>query len=355
MENESQKEALKTLGKKVSALKEKITTEEATKTSLIMPFFSLLGYDVFNPLEFIPEFTADIGIKKGEKVDYAIVLDETLTILVEAKSITEKLNKHDSQLFRYFGTTNAKLSILTNGQEYRFYTDLEQTNKMDNIPFLTFNITSLKESQISEILKFSKNNFDINEIVSSASELKYINSLKFYMNEQFEAPSEDFVRFLSNNIYDGVKTKQVIDKFTPIVKKGLNQMITELVNDKLSSALNTSVEVKEVESKDSGKKSISMEESNIVTTYEELEAFTAVKVLLNDVIDIDRLFYRDNRSYFNVLLDDNIRKWILRYYDSPSSKKIELNNSNRTIIEISTPLNILNYKKEVLEIVQQFI
>ncbi|HCM90183.1 MULTISPECIES: type I restriction endonuclease [Vagococcus] len=355
MEKENQKEALKTLGKKVSALKEKITTEEATKTSLIMPFFSLLGYDVFNPLEFIPEFTADVGIKKGEKVDYAIVVDNTLTILIEAKAITEKLNKHDSQLFRYFGTTNAKFSILTNGQEYRFYTDLEQTNKMDNIPFLTFNISSLKESQIPEILKFSKNNFDINEIVSSASELKYINALKFYMDEQFETPSEDFVRFLSNNIYDGVKTKQIIDKFTPIVKKGLNQIITELVNEKLSSALNTSVEVKEVESKETEVKSSILDDSNIVTTPEELEAFTAVKVLLNEVIDIERLFYRDNRSYFNVLLDDNIRKWILRYYDSSSNKRIELNNPERTIIEVTSPLNILNYKNEVLEVIHQFI
>ncbi|MEG0550565.1 MAG: type I restriction endonuclease [Vagococcus sp.] len=355
MEKEKMKDELKTLGQKVSSLKEKITTEEATKTSLIMPFFSLLGYDVFNPLEFIPEFTADVGIKKGEKVDYAIVLDDTLTILIEAKAITETLSKHDSQLFRYFGTTNAKLSILTNGQEYRFYTDLEQTNKMDDVPFLTFNISNLKDSQITEILKFSKKNFDIDEIVSSASELKYINALKSYMNEQFESPSEDFVRFLSNNIYEGVKTKQVIDKFTPIVKKGLNQIITEIVNDKLSSALNTSVEVKEVESKEQETKISAIDDTNIITTNEELEVFTTVKVLLNDVIDVDRLFYRDNRSYFNVLLDDNIRKWILRYFDSSSNKRIELNNANRTVIEINSTLEILKYKAEILEVIHQFI
>ncbi|MGX7013876.1 type I restriction endonuclease [Vagococcus silagei] len=348
---EKMKEDLKTLSKKVNSLKDKIETEEATKTSLIMPFFSLLGYDVFNPLEFVPEYTADIGIKKGEKVDYAIVIDNKPIILIEAKSITEQLNKHDSQLFRYFGTTNAKFGILTNGQEYRFYTDLEHANKMDSTPFLTFNISNIKDSQYIEINKFRKDKFDINEIVSSASELKYINGLKSYMNDQFNAPSEDFVRFLSNSIYDGMKTKQVIDKFTPIIKKGLNQIINEMVNEKLSSALNTSVEIKE----DIKEKEENIDtKSEIVTTNEELEAFTTVKVLLNQEIEIERLYYRDNKSYFNILLDDNIRKWIIRYYDSGSNKRIELNDPERTIFEINAPLDILKYQKEIIQVVQMF-
>lgn len=123
------KEDLKFLSNRVSTLKESIGTEEATKTSLIMPFFQLLGYDVFNPTEFVPEFTADVGIKKGEKVDYAIILDSIPVMLVEAKSIKEKLTKHDSQLFRYFGTTTSRFGILTNGEEYKFFTDLDEPNK----------------------------------------------------------------------------------------------------------------------------------------------------------------------------------------------------------------------------------
>lgn len=117
-----------------------VQTEEATKTAVIMPFFAMLGYDVFNPQEFVPEFTADVGIKKGEKVDYAIVKDGTPVILIECKSITENLERHDSQLFRYFGTSEAKFAILTNGLQYRFYTDLDNANKMDEDPFLTINI-----------------------------------------------------------------------------------------------------------------------------------------------------------------------------------------------------------------------
>ena len=108
MELEVLSEQLKNLGKRVHTLKDNINTEEATKTSLILPFFQILGYDIFNPLEFIPEFTADFGIKKGEKVDYAIKISDAPVILIEAKSISEKLTKHDSQLFRYFGTTTSK-------------------------------------------------------------------------------------------------------------------------------------------------------------------------------------------------------------------------------------------------------
>ena len=147
---------VKQFSKRVEGLKDSIFTEEATKTSIIMPFFAMLGYDVFNPQEFVPEFTADVGIKKGEKVDYAILLDNKPSILIEAKSINEKLEKHDSQLFRYFGTTEAKFAILTNGIIYKFFTDLEQPNRMDEKPFLVINILDVKEMQVVELKKFSK-------------------------------------------------------------------------------------------------------------------------------------------------------------------------------------------------------
>ena len=143
-----------------------IQTEEATKTAIIMPFFSMLGYDVFNPQEFVPEFTADVGIKKGEKVDYAIIQDGTPVILIECKSITENLERHDSQLFRYFGTTPAKFAILTHGIFYRFYTDLEDANKMDKDPFLTINILDIRDNQVPELKKFCKSVFDIDSIFS---------------------------------------------------------------------------------------------------------------------------------------------------------------------------------------------
>ncbi len=249
MEMEKFQDSLKQLGKRVVELKDSIGTEEATKTSLIMPFFVALGYDLFNPTEFVPEFTADVGIKKGEKVDYEIVLDGQPTILIEAKSINEKLTKHDSQLFRYFGATTSKFGILTNGEEYKFFTDLDEPNKMDLTPFLTINITKIKDSQLPELAKFHKDNFDVDKITSSAAELKYLNSLKAYLSSELNEPTENFVKYLLGEIYDGMKTKQTIEKFKPIIKKGLNQFIAEKVNDKLSAALKTSVTVEDTETK----------------------------------------------------------------------------------------------------------
>lgn len=354
MELEKFQDNLKQLGKRVIELKDSIGTEKATKTSLIMPFFATLGYDLFNPTEFVPEFTADVGIKKGEKVDYAIVLDGKPTILIEAKSINQQLTKHDSQLFRYFGTTTSKFGILTNGEEYKFFTDLDEPNKMDLTPFLTINITKIKDNQIPELAKFHKDNFDVDKITSSAAELKYLSSLKSYLTSELNEPSDNFVKYLLGEIYEGMKTKQTIEKFKPIIKKGMNQFIAEKVNDKLSAALKTSVITDENEAK-SQSDTTDESDSEVITTPEELEAYTICKVVLKDTIPLNRLFYRDNRSYFNILLDDNIRKWILRVRFNSSGMKIELNDDNKTIYELSEPMDIYNLSKEMINVVNKFL
>ena len=178
-------ESIKQFAERVSTLKESISTEEATKMSLIVPMFQILGYDVFNPTEFCPEYVADVGIKKGEKVDYAILENEKPTILIECKSCSEQLDKHSSQLFRYFGTTPAKFGILTNGIIYRFYTDLEESNKMDMVPFLEVDMLNLKDSTINELKKFCKENFDKEKIFSTAEELKYSGLIKNTLSTAF--------------------------------------------------------------------------------------------------------------------------------------------------------------------------
>lgn len=186
-----------------------------------------MGYDIFNPEEFIPEFTADVGIKKGEKVDYAILKDDNPVILIEAKWIGESLERHDSQLFRYFGTTSAKFAILTNGRFYRFYTDLEEPNKMDEKPFLEVDILDIKDAQIPELKKFHKDNFNLDEIFNAASELKYANEIKQFMASELNNPTDDFVRFMLQNIYSGVKTQAVIEKFRPLIKKPLINLLAK--------------------------------------------------------------------------------------------------------------------------------
>ncbi len=125
------------------------TTEEATKNALVMPFINALGYNVFNPREVIPEFTADFGTKKGEKVDYAVCQDSQPVMLFECKSSGTDLNKvHASQLYRYFSVVpQARFGVLTNGVEYRFFSDLESPNRMDDKPFFTFNILDFQTRQ----------------------------------------------------------------------------------------------------------------------------------------------------------------------------------------------------------------
>ena len=237
MTNEELTASLKQLSKRIGMTRASIQTEEATKMSFIVPLFQILGYDVFNPSEFVPEFTADIGIKKCEKVDYAILINGEPTILIEAKWCGEKLEKHDSQLFRYFGTSNAKFAILTNGITYRFFTDLDEKNKMDERPFLEIDLLDLKDSHISELRKFRKDKFDVDNIFTTASELKYTNSIKQKIHEEINDPSDFLVKHLITDVYEGIKTQKVIDDFRNIVRKSFSQYINELINDRLKNAL----------------------------------------------------------------------------------------------------------------------
>ncbi|MDN5464961.1 MAG: type I restriction enzyme HsdR N-terminal domain-containing protein, partial [Lactococcus lactis] len=343
MEINKLKDALKSLGTRIETLAPNITNEEQTKNAFIMPFFQTLGYDVFNPLEFVPEFTADVGIKKGEKVDYAMVIDGAPQILIECKSINENLTNHDSQLFRYFGTTSSKFGLLTNGREYRFYTDLDEQNKMDSTPFLTIDLTNIKDNQFLELAKFHKENFDVDKITSSAAELKYLNNLKNFLSDNLNDPTEGFVAYLVSQIYDGIKTKSTLEKFSPIIKKGFNQFITERVNEKLSAALNTSVETKTID--ESEELSENTPNDGIITTPEELEAFTVFKVASKDFIDPSRLYYRDTKSYFGILIDDNNRKWVFRFYQKATKNLIEIRDAGT--FEIDTTIYIALYQNEI--------
>ena len=327
-------EKIKSFIERLDTMKNNISTEEATKTSLIMPFFSMMGYDVFNPTEFIPEFTADVGIKKGEKVDYAIVFNDEPVILIEAKSITEKLEKHDSQLFRYFGTTTAKFAILTNGRMYKFYSDLDEPNKMDTSPFLEIDLLNLSDNEITELKKFEKENFDVESILSAASDLKYYGMIKKLLKDEFLNPTDDFIKFvLSNGIYEGRLMQNVIERFRPIVKKSISQYLNELVNDKIKNALNIDnadlkSEVVHEEIPDEE------EESGIVTTEEELQAFYIVKSILCNHIALERVTYKDTVSYFSVMIDNKVTRWVCRFFFKDTVKYVIVptENENRKYI-----------------------
>ncbi|MDW5299448.1 MAG: type I restriction endonuclease [Sedimentibacter sp.] len=340
-------EQVKSFAKRTKSIMNGIETEEATKTSIIMPFFQTLGYDVFNPSEFVPEFTADVGIKKGEKVDYAILNNKAPVILIECKSIKEELTKHDSQLFRYFGTTSAKFAILTNGIIYRFYTDLDEPNKMDEKPFLEINMLDLKEAQIPELKKFHKDNFDLNQIIDTASELKYIGLMRNVIKEEFSNPSDEFVRLvLGNGVYDGVKTQNVIDRYKPMLKKSLTGYINDLVNDKIQTALNNddateneaaitgiATEINGIETED-------ININKVHTTDDELESYYIVKSILRETVSPSRIFYKDTQSYFGILIDNKVTRWLCRICFRESGNFIVIPNEIKEGIKY--PIDTVN-------------
>lgn len=341
-------EKIKNFAKRAKELKDTIQTEEATKTSIIMPFFQLLGYDVFNPNEFTPEYVADVGIKKGEKVDYAIVLNDEVVMLIEAKSVSEKLEKHDSQLFRYFGTSKAKFAILTNGMTYKFFTDLEKTNVMDSTPFLELNLEDLSDNHIQELKKFQKENFDVDEIFSTASDLKYLSIIKKIIKEEFNNPSDDFVKTILNmGVYDGVKTNTVVEKYKPLIKRSINSHINDILNARLQNAIQNDEEKEE-----------SVEETNdddnndngIVTTVEEIQSFYIVKSILSEFCNPKKLAYKDTLSYFGILYDNKVTKWICRVYLKESVKYITIADENNQEIryDLNSIEDIYKYKKELV-------
>lgn len=347
------RDSIKQLGDRVSRLKEQIQTEEATKNAFIMPFLQVLGYDVFNPIEVVPEYITDIGTKKGEKIDYAIFKDGQPTILIECKHWQQNLNLHDGQLLRYFHVSKAKFGLLTNGINYRFYSDLVEPNKMDEKPFLEFNINEIKDNQIEELKKFHKSIFDSESIVNTASELKYTNELKHLINEELNNPSPDFVKHFARQVYPSVITAKVLEQFTNLTRKSIQHYITDLITERLKTALTKEDEA--AKEQDAIEQELSKQnESKIITTEEELEGYIIIKAILRQQIDSSRIFYRDAQTYFAVLLDDNNRKTICRLYLNGSKKYLATLDEQKKEIksEINRLDDLFNHTESLIQIVK---
>ncbi len=335
------KAQLKQISDRIISLKDQIQTEEATKNAFIMPFIQALGYDVFNPVEVVPEFISDFGIKKGEKIDYAIFKEGKPTILIECKDWRQNLMNHDGQSSRYFHVSKAKFGVLTNGIIYKFYSDLVEPNKMDEKPFLEFDITEIKDNQIDELKKFHKTNFDVESIVNTASELKYTNELRHLFTQEITDPSADFVKHFARQVYPSVITVKVLEQFTNLLKKSIQHHISDLISVRLKTALSKEEQtIKEVEENLAPKT-----ESKVETTEQELEGFMIVKSILRQHIPADRVTYRDAQSYFAIFLDDNNRKPICRLYLNGNKKFIAtLDEQKKEIkIEITSLDDIFNH------------
>jgi hypothetical protein len=338
-------ERTQALALKIRKHKAGIETEEATKNAFVMPFIStVLGYDVFNPAEVIPEFTADVGTKKGEKIDYAVAHDGKIQLLIEVKKVNDPLRiEHASQLFRYFAVTNARIAILTNGEVYQFYTDLDAPNRMDAKPFLVLDFAALDETLLPELAKLTKESFDLDSVISAAGELKYIGQLKRVLAAQFKQPEDDWVRFLTTRVYEGSFTQRVREQFVPLVVKAAGQFLTEQVNDRLKNALggpdsyvSVSSGTPEPEPEPVPEERPVDASGDIITTEEEIEGYRIVRAIVCSEVPVSRVVARDTKTYCGVLLDDNNRKPIARLWLNRSKKYLGVFDENK--IETRLPI-----------------
>ena len=341
-------------------------TEEATKTSLVLPFIQMLGYDIFDPTEVVPEFTADIGIKRGEKVDYAIMQRGKPAILIECKKYGSNLAEDAvSQLVRYFGVTNAHFGILTDGISYRFFSDLDQPNVMDPKPFFEFNMLSCSDKAVEELKRFTKEEFNVDETLEAAAVLKYIEGMKQALVHQLSTPDEEFSRWLTKQVYSKHLTQAARERFSHLVRQAFREFIDDRINATLKSALARDTIIDEptpkVVAPEDTAQPVALE---VATTEEEVQGYELVKAIVSDVVDLDRVFFRDTKSYSMVLLDNNNRKPILRlYFNSLSNKHIGLPGEGRDsygrrevpAYPIESVEEITGYANQIRDVVRRYL
>lgn len=325
---------------------------------MVMPLIQILGYNVFDPLEVTPELIADVGTKKGEKVDYAILKDGKPIILFECKKSGADLHiNHASQLFRYFHVTEARFGVLTNGLIYRFFTDLEKPNKMDEKPFFEFSILDFKERDVEELKKFAKAAFDLDTILTTANDLKYTRAIQNRLAEWMTTPSEEFVRLVSADLLGNKQFRPAVrDQFTLITKRAFEQLIGERINERLKGAM-TPESAPAAESDAPVIPVGGTSEPQVVTSSEELEGFHAVRAILRGLVSPKRLVMRDAQSYCAILLDDNNRKPVCRLRFN-NTQKLRLGVFNEKKEEVQVPLDsvddIFNHAEQLKSTISSY-
>ncbi len=341
---------IRAISGRIPSLKDRLSTEESTKQSLVLPFLQALGYNVFDPSEVEPEFTADVGTKQGEKVDYAVISDGDPVILIECKRISDNLSsdKKVSQLFRYFGTTKARIGVLTNGVIYQFFSDLESPNVMDTSPFLEIDLENLDAGSLEQLGQFTKG-FNVDDTVEAASRLRYINGMKQALTQQYNQPEEDFVEWLGRRVYSGRMTQAVRAQFSHLTRRAFHEFVNDRITDTLRAAQNlTRIPEDEIDppQPDSAGEDKSKGERKVITTAQELQAYDIIKDIEQDVVEPERVTIRDAQSYCAILLDNNNRRLLCRLYFDGSQKYIGLFDGSRheggTLVENRSTIESLN-------------
>ena len=220
------KDQLTILSEKLQILKNKVSSEEATKQSMVLPLLHILGYDIFDPEEVIPEVPCNLAYK-GDKVDYVLANNGKHEILIECKECHQNLNNHISQLRKYFVASESRFAILTNGLQYMFFSDHKKSNIMDEEPFYYLDMLNITDEDIHFLTGIKKENFNAMQLLYHSQDLRYRNVILENLKSEFANPSKAFVSVMTSNFYKGKLHESIYNKFSLMIKDCLRSLITE--------------------------------------------------------------------------------------------------------------------------------
>ena len=310
---------------KINDAIELCTNEAQTRKFLIEPFFQILNY---HSNDLIPEYNADFGERVSQKIDYAILLNKKETILVEAKKYNSRLtDKEAGQLNGYFSNTkNSKIAVLTNGIDYRFYSDVLQPNVIDNKPFFVFSLMSYSDKDLETLIKFDKRYVVVDEIIKTAQECVFVEDFEAALLKELIAPSKDLLKIIHRNMNFKIKFNE--DTQAKMIKMINSALLKSLYEKKVIAESNSNT-------------------GGIITTESEIQAYHTIRTLLiqNKKIPSQRIFFKDFKSFFNISIDDNVKKVICKLIFTDSKMKITIENNEYLLDSID---DVLKYKNELL-------
>ena len=349
-------QSIETLAAKVKDLKPIIETEEATKTAFIIPFIStVLGYDATDPREVIPEYTADIGVKKGEKVDFAIKAGEDFRFLIECKKIGEPLSiDHAKQLIRYFNATDTEFAILTNGEVYEFYAQLDAVNRMDERPFMTIDLSNIDPRVLPYLEMCTKSKFDSDTITTNAEQLKYIAEIKKLLSGFLKEPSPEWVKFIASKI-----TSKRMTASSQLLKDEANRRLRS-AQDYDDSPTAMPEQPSQASTADTSISSVQEEtgaDNGIVTTDEEIEGYSIIRAICCSEVPATDVVIRDAKSYCAILYQDNNRKPIARLYFDRKTPRIGIFDADKKehMHDLNVVADIYGFADELRARVKSFL
>jgi hypothetical protein len=331
------------------------STEETTKQALILPLLDILGFSPYDPTRVKAEYGADFpGVKASERVDYALFSASLPVIFIEAKAYAENLTNHCPQLSRYYNATpEVSVSAITNGREWRFFTDLVNRNIMDSQPFLTINFENPEEDLAEQLYRFHYDQLEPGALRALAEENIYLSAFRESISESLRECDLEFVRYVASKA--GIQrtfTGKFLESIQPIVKQAVALSISSLVTSSLTRP--EAVEPPPVEIvPDDDAPVVDPDNNKIITTAEERRLFE----ICCDILPNIELSFRDTETYFSIVYGGKSNRWILRFWGDKKRPTVQFiepisdmhrQEASRAGLEIGTNGQILLDKPDNL-------